>query len=407
MNAVKVEENPLSRSVLRPLTGLLTVAAIVGVVILAAQMFRGAMTPVVPVTVMSDRAGLVMNPDAKVKMLGVQMGKVSSIENLPNGKAAIHLAMDPSQLHLIPANVFVDIASTTVFGAKFVELIPPAKPAAQSMHRGQVLDSQHVTVEINTVFEQLSALLLKINPMKLNSILSALSSALSGRGQHIGEMIAHLDHFFATIQPRLPQLDHEFEVAPDVLDAYADAAPDLIRVLDNTTRISQTIVDQQDNLGAALSGVIGLAERGNDVLGANRQPLTDLLRLLTPTTDLLNRYHVSLNCALAGMEPFVHNAPSPVPGLVGMGSLVLGKERYRYPQDLPKVAAKGGPHCADFGMPDIGPSTLPPYLIADVGTNTARYGNQSILLNSDGLKQLLYGPIDGPPRNSGQVGLPG
>ena len=170
MNAVKVEENPLSRSVLRPLTGLLTVAAIVGVVILAAQMFRGAMTPVVPVTVMSDRAGLVMNPDAKVKMLGVQMGKVSSIENLPNGKAAIHLAMDPSQLHLIPANVFVDIASTTVFGAKFVELIPPAKPAAQSMHPGQVLDAQHVTVEINTVFEQLSALLLKINPMKLNSI---------------------------------------------------------------------------------------------------------------------------------------------------------------------------------------------------------------------------------------------
>ncbi len=185
-----------------------------------------------------------------------------------------------------------------------------------------------------------------------------------------------------------------------MLDAYADAAPDLIRLLDNTTRISQTIVDQQDNLGATLLGVIRLAERGNDVLGSNRQPLTDLLRLLTPSTELLNRYHVSLNCALAGMLPFVHTAPSPVPGLVGMGSLVLGKERYRYPQDLPKVAAKGGPHCADFGMPDIGPATLPPYLIADVGTSTARYGNQSILLNSDGLKQMLYGPIDGPPRNT-------
>jgi phospholipid/cholesterol/gamma-HCH transport system substrate-binding protein len=27
--------------------------------------------------------------------------------------------------------------------------------------------------------------------------------------------------------------------------------------------------------------------------------------------------------------------------------------------------------------------------------------------NFDGLKQLLYGPIDGPPRNSAQVGQPG
>ena len=30
-----------------------------------------------------------------------------------------------------------------------------------------------------------------------------------------------------------------------------------------------------------------------------------------------------------------------------------------------------------------------------------------MLLNSDGLKQLLYGPIDGPPRNTAQIGQPG
>ena len=36
-----------------------------------------------------------------------------------------------------------------------------------------------------------------------------------------------------------------------------------------------------------------------------------------------------------------------------------------------------------------------------------RYGNQGILLNSDGLKQFLFGPIDGPPRNTIQIGMPG
>ena len=82
-----------------------------------------------------------MNPDAKVKMRGVQVGKVDSIDSLPNGQAALHLAMDPSQLHLIPANVLVDITSTTVFGAKFVELVPPAEPSAQPLHAGQVLEA--------------------------------------------------------------------------------------------------------------------------------------------------------------------------------------------------------------------------------------------------------------------------
>jgi hypothetical protein len=35
------------------------------------------------------------------------------------------------------------------------------------------------------------------------------------------------------------------------------------------------------------------------------------------------------------------------------------------------------------------------------------YGNPQLLINSDLLKQLLYGPIAGPPRNSAQVGNPG
>lgn len=43
-------------------------------------------------------------------------------------------------------------------------------------------------------------------------------------------------------------------------------------------------------------------------------------------------------------------------------------------------------------------------VVVDVG---AKYGNQGILLNSGGLKQLLYGPIDGPPRNTAQIGMPG
>jgi hypothetical protein len=68
------------------------------------------------------------------------------------------------------------------------------------------------------------------------------------------------------------------------------------------------------------------------------------------------------------------------------------------------VAAKGGPQCA--GLP-VEFEKRPPYLVADTGANPYRYGNSGIVLNSDGLKQMLFGPIDGPPRNSVQIGQPG
>ena len=128
----------------RPLAGLGLFVAVALIFALAVGLFRGSFTETVPVTVIADRAGLVMNPDARVKMRGVEVGKVKTIENRADGTAALHLDIYPSQMHLIPSNVLVDITSSTVFGAKFVQLMPPPDPSPQKLHEGQVIQSQHV-----------------------------------------------------------------------------------------------------------------------------------------------------------------------------------------------------------------------------------------------------------------------
>jgi phospholipid/cholesterol/gamma-HCH transport system substrate-binding protein len=389
----------------RPLAGLGTVVTIVAVVAVALYLFQGGGVASVPLTVLSPRAGLVMNPDAKVKLLGVQVGRVASITTFPNGQAALHLDIDPSRLAKIPANVVVDIASTTVFGAKSVELVPPADASSQSLKPGQVLDAGRVTVEFNTIFEELTSVLSKIQPEKLNATLGAISSAVDGRGEKFGQALSDLDRLLTDLDPSLTNLSHDIAVAPTVLNAYADAAPDVLTTLDNATRISQTIVDEQNRLDAVLISAIGLGDIGNDVIGSNRQPLTDLLHLLVPTTDLTNRYNPALTCTLSGLYNNSLQPPLPEPGVVVSIGFMLGLERYRYPGNLPKVAGTGGPQC--LGLPSVAPNTRPPFLIADVGANPAQYGNQGILLNSDALKQALFGPIDGPPRNSAQVGQPG
>lgn len=395
----------MSNSVIRPLLGLAAVGVIGAVVVGTAFLFQGGATESVPVTVLSPRAGLVMNPDAKVKLHGAEVGKVSSIQNLPDGRAAIHLAMDPSWLHLIPANSRVDIESTTVFGSKFVQLIPPPDPSPQSLKAGQVLDSEHVTVEINTLFQQLISVLSQIEPEKLNEALGALAQAFSGRGEKFGRTLGDLDTLLTKIDPSLLTLSHELAVAPGVLDAYADAGPDLIKTMENGARVSDTVVDRQRDLDALLISTITLADIGNDVVSTNARPLETVLHLLAPTTDLTKKYNQALTCGLAGLKPLATGPPLPVPGVLLLDSFLLGSERYRYPQNLPKVAAAGGPQC--MGLPDVGFGHRPPYLVTDIDANQAQYGNQGILLNSDRLKQMLFGPIDGPPRNTPQIGQPG
>nr|WP_246216718.1 MCE family protein [Mycobacterium botniense] len=394
-----------AREYARPLAGLVTIAAVLAIVAVAADLFQGGFTPAVPVTVIAPRAGLVMNPDAKVKMHGVQVGKVASIQPLPNDQAALHLAMDPSQLDLIPANVLVDIASTTVFGAKFVRLVPPAKPSPQPLRAGQVLDGKHVTVEINTVFQQLTSVLSRVEPEKLNETLGALASALAGRGHKIGQMLNDLDALLIKLDPSRPALNHDLAVAPNVLNAYADAAPGLMKTADNTTRVSQTIVDEQHNLDALLMSAIGLADIGNQVLGDNKKRLADVVHLLLPTTDLLNEYHEALTCGLGGAVVLTKQPPPRDPGITLLLGFDFGAERYRYPGDLPRVAAKGGPQCTD--LPKLPFEGHAPFVVADVGSNPFKYGNQFLMWNSDLIKEWLFGPLDGPPRNTMQIGQPG
>lgn len=394
-------------SLLRPLVGLISILAVAAVFLLAANMFRGGFAETVPVTVISQRAGLVMNPDAKVQVRGVQVGRVAEIEALPTGQAAIHLAIDPKRLDAIPANALVDIASPTVFGAKQVQFVFPENPSPESLRPGQVIEAQHVMVEVNTVFEQLTSVLSSVEPTKLNATLGAIAQAMAGRGERLGQMLSDLNSYLATIEPSLPALRADLQTAPRVLNAYADAATDFVDIADNAARISDSIVDETDNLDTALVSVIGLADVGTEVVGQNRDPLAEVTRLLVPTTDLLNKYNQALWCALAGMVEAAGRPPLKQPGVMVLTGFLWAQERYRYPMDLPKAGATGGPQCT--GLPKMPFEGVPPYVVADTGTNPWRRTYPGIILNADIIKQIMFPDTEtsGPPRNTAQIGQPG
>jgi virulence factor Mce-like protein len=392
----------------RALTGLAAVVAILAVIAVTIGLFTGSFTETKTVTVVSDRAGLVMNNDAKVKMRGVEVGRVASITTRPDGKAIIKLDMNPKQLRFIPSNVDVDITSTTVFGAKFVDLVPPAQPSGQALREGQVIEGKHVTTEVNTVFQRLVTVLDKIDPAKLNETLGAVATAFNGRGEKIGRTLSDFNAFLAKINPSLPNLAHDIEAAVPTFTAYGDAAPELVATIENSIQLSNSIVDEQEQLDAFLVSSIGLADVGNEVIGGNRQALSNVLSLLVPTTALAGLYHETIGCGVAGIVPFTRGI-NQYSTVIFSAGITLGVERYRWPQDLPKVAASSGGRsfCRELGLPNVPPEFRPPFLVGDVGANPFKYGNQGLLLNSDALKQWLFGPIPGPPRNSAMTGMPG
>ena len=185
------------------------VAVIATFVWLCSALFAGTLTKSVAVTLTSDRAGLVMESGAKVKLRGVPVGRVVGVEP---GSSPVRLKLElfPDQIKHIPANAQAQIRATTIFGAKYVDLIYPDRPSAQHISTGAVLQSRNVSTEVNTVFENLVDVLNKIEPPKLNAVLSAMADAVRGRGDRIGEATTAANHVLGEINPRMATVQQDW-----------------------------------------------------------------------------------------------------------------------------------------------------------------------------------------------------
>src|SRR4051794_22312498 len=262
-------------------------AAILAGILIAATVFTylfytAAFTPTDTVTVTSPRAGLVMEQDAKVKYRGIQIGEVKSIE-YTGDQAKLTLSIRRGELRYVPANAVVRIAGTTVFGAKSVEFVPPDKPAGTSLRAGAQVQASSVQLEVNTLFQTLTDVLHKIDPINLNATLSALAEGLRGNGDDLGATVAGLNYYLQQFNPKLPTLQDDLQKTAVVANIYGDAGPDVARIFDNAPAISNTIVDQQDNLNATLLAATGLANNGTATLEpAENDYIAAIQRLRVP-----------------------------------------------------------------------------------------------------------------------------
>ena len=322
------------------------VVSVVGLIGLSMALFGGKLHGSVPVTLTADRAGLVMNPGAKVKMRGVQVGRVAGVSRVGDN-VSLQLDIDPDQIQHIPANVGAQINATTVLGAKYVDLIPPNKPTAKRLSRGQVVHSRNVATEVNTVFQNLTDVLHQIDPQKINAVLAALAEGVRGQGQRIGEATTAATEVLAAYNDRMDTIRSDWRSFKAFDDAYSAAADNIITTLDAATTTSSTIASHDKDLNALLLNAAGFSRSGINLIAPNAGNFVSAINTALPTTDLLMKYNPEYTCLLVGAVNAINGGKLAKGGngysLVVDAGLLWGKDPYRYPDNLPIVAAKGGP----------------------------------------------------------------
>jgi phospholipid/cholesterol/gamma-HCH transport system substrate-binding protein len=362
---------------------LLLVAAVVFVLVYF--QFRGDFLPRTQLTMVADRSGLSMNPGGKVTYNGVEIGRVASISETNVGgqpKAKFILDVDPKYLSLIPANVDAQIKATTVFGNKYVAFRSPQNPSPNHITPQDTIRVPEggVTTEFNSLFETIVSISEKVDPVKLNETLSATAQALDGLGSRFGESIVHGNEILADVNPQMPQIRYDNEKLADLAEVYANASPDLWAFLRNFVTTARTLNQEQSNIDQALMASIGFGNTGGDVFERGGPYLVRGAEDLIPSSELLDKYSPELLCTIRNFHDV---APKIADSLGGNGyslrthSEVVGAPNpYVYPDNLPRVNAKGGPEGKPGCWQEVTRNLWPaPYLVMDTGASIAAYNH--------------------------------
>jgi phospholipid/cholesterol/gamma-HCH transport system substrate-binding protein len=363
--------------------GVVLLIVSVGVLALTYGLFRGDFASNTPLTMISPRAGLVLDPGSKVTYNGVEIGKVARLDEIGDGatpNAKITLDINSDYIGLIPKNVYAEVKATTVFGNKYVAFESPKNPSSQRISSADVINASAVTTEFNTLFETVLSISEKVDPIKLNQTLTAAAQALDGLGDRFGRSVTHGNEILADLNPQMPRIRYDTQRVAGLGDIYADAAPDLFDGLTNAVTTARTLNEQQANLDEALLASVGVGNTGADIFERGGPYLVRSTADLISTSEILDYNSPALFCSIRNYHDIEPKFSKALGGNgfsgTGFGTIMGAGNPYIYPDNLPRVNARGGPEgrpgCWQPITRDLWPA---PYLVLDTGASIAPYNH--------------------------------
>lgn len=277
------------------LRGLIALLAIVIVVEAVRLNSAGAFGGPPQVTAQLRNAGGALVKGSDVKLHGVIVGKVKSIESGDNGAVDVAISMVKNEMSMVPADVVARILPATVFGTTYIDLRPADQPQQSpgdvspavvkasgsstkngSLKDGAIIpaDTTQPTLELQDALDDIDGLVKALNPAELSTAIGAAAVALDGRGKAIGQTAVALDGYLRKFNPKVAMLRADLDKLSAFLQVVKQIAPDLLDATDDALVPLNTLVAHKDDLTALLTGGKGLADTTNAVLAKNSVKLT-------------------------------------------------------------------------------------------------------------------------------------
>ncbi|MDX6741476.1 MCE family protein [Actinocorallia sp. A-T 12471] len=235
------------------------------------------------------RAGEGLDQHSTVKIRGVTVGGVASVELTPQGRALVTIRLDPGVK--APTDSVAAIMPLSIFGPKYIDLRPgPGESTGPYLADGATVRQTRDPEDLTDAAEPAKRLLQAIGPDDLATILSTLGKGLDGRGTELAGLVDDSSALLGLMVRRKRSIEGlltDGTALTGTLAAHRDDVATTVRSLD---ALAPVIGDRPDEIDALLTGLTESTQILDEILSAHPKAIGNILDAVVPPFDALYRY---------------------------------------------------------------------------------------------------------------------
>lgn len=231
-----------------------------------------------------DRAGLNVRPGDEIRVRGVPVGTIRSIDvDRRDFSVTFKLAIDPDTR--IAADTTAHLVPKTLFGDKFVEL-EGAAPGAPALRDGAVIPRSRTQspVEVQQLLDKLRPVLEGIDPIELSATLASVAQGLSGAAPDLRTLVEQLPPIFDELSGREGDVAAVLQHVPGVAGTLAERSDDLAAAARDLGKVADVLAEHEPALARFITENAHLSAQAAELL-TTQAPRID--RILPDSLDVL------------------------------------------------------------------------------------------------------------------------
>jgi phospholipid/cholesterol/gamma-HCH transport system substrate-binding protein len=250
-----------------------------------------------------EGAGQNLDDESVVKLRGVDVGRVESIDLDDDNRALVRIRIEPDVE--VPASTVAVIRPISIFGPKFIDLIPGlGEGEGPFLGDGDQIEQTRSSLELGDILGEAAELLEAVEPQDVTTILHSLAEGVDGLDTEMANMITDGQVVLDAMVNSSADRHALFSDMALLADELADAGETVLAIGDNAHRGLPTLTEHEDDFAGLLeatsrlsSDLAGIVDANRDVLGPGIDGgarLSDItaadLRGMVSYLDFVNTY---------------------------------------------------------------------------------------------------------------------